>query len=639
MTPVVSLAKRMLGILDVPEQKSVWQWAEENRFMSPEYCATPQMYRASFAPFQKEPQEAFHDPDVQEVVVMCASQLMKTTILENLVGYHIDHDPAPILMVQPTVEMAETWSKTRLATTIRDSINLRNKVSSPKSRDSGNTILAKQFYGGDIALVGANSPAGLAARSRRVILLDEVDRFPKSAGREGDPCALAIRRAESFFNAVIVYTSTPTIKGESRIEAQFLQTDQRYWFCPCAACGLFQTLKWEQVRWVDGDERNGWYQCEGCGDKWNDEKRIEAVFNGEWRPTAPFNGSRGYHINGIASPFMHHKGYANRIHEMIVGYQKAKASGEDAIRSWTNTFLAKTYERKYETPELVGIMKRCEDYKTELPEGVLVLTMAVDTQGDRLEVEVKGWGLGREGWAIERYAIAGSPFNVSLWRQFDERKEKEYAHPIAGKMKPAIVLIDSGGTQGERAFADPVYQYVGPRQGMERGPGIYAIKGSSTPGAPLVRHRNLQNGIFLKLIGTDGAKGAVYGMLGVNQPGPRYQHFPVGSGYDEEHFKQLMQSEVQENYKRNGFTLVRWVKVRDRNEGLDLSVYHLAALEVLNADFRTLAKRLEAIKPKDFGAQPVPVNPPKPPPVKMHVFNPRRIMRRRPQHGMWRKMR
>ena len=157
--------------------------------------------------------DAVSDPTVRQVVVMSAAQVGKTEVLLNMIGFHVDQDPAPILVVQPTLSMAQAFSKDRLAPMLRDTPNLKGKVRDPRSRDSGNTTLHKVFPGGHVTIAGANSAAGLASRPVRIVLCDEVDRYPSSAGTEGDPIRLAAKRATTFWNAKVVTVSTPTVKN------------------------------------------------------------------------------------------------------------------------------------------------------------------------------------------------------------------------------------------------------------------------------------------------------------------------------------------------------------------------------------------------------------------------------------------
>ncbi len=248
------------------------------------------------------------DATIETVVVMSSAQIGKTEIINNVVGYHIHLDPSPILLLQPTLEMAEAWSKDRFAPMLRDTEALRGLVKDPRARDSGNTLLHKRFPGGHITMAGANSPSSLASRPIRLVLCDEVDRYPASAGTEGDPVSLAKKRSTTFWNRKLLLTSTPTIKGASRIEAAFEQSDQRRFHVPCLHCGEYQALTWHQVKWESDSERHrvetAHYECGQCGAALYDSDKPEMLSAGIWIATAPFTGTAGFHISELYSPWV-----------------------------------------------------------------------------------------------------------------------------------------------------------------------------------------------------------------------------------------------------------------------------------------------------------------------------------------------
>ena len=194
------------------------QWADQNRRLSPEASSEPGTWVTDRAPYQRGMMDAVNEPGVSEVVYMTSSQIGKTEILNNIIGYFAHQDPSPMLLIQPTLDMAETWSKDRLAPMIRDTDALTDLFGDPRSRDSNNTLLHKKFPGGHITMAGANSPSSLASRPIRIVLLDEEDRYPHSAGTEGDPGSLAQKRTTTFWNRLLVTASTPTIEDESKIE-------------------------------------------------------------------------------------------------------------------------------------------------------------------------------------------------------------------------------------------------------------------------------------------------------------------------------------------------------------------------------------------------------------------------------------
>ena len=221
---------------------TVSDWADQYRMLSSESSAEPGRWRTDRAPYQRAIMDAFTDLDVRRVVVMSCSQIGKSDIMNNVIGRFAHLAPAPILMIQPTVDMAQDYSKSRIAPMIRDTKVLRDIFQDVKSRESGNTILSKLFPGGRLIMGGANSPAGLASRPIKILLADEVDRFPDSAGTEGDPVDLAAKRMTTFWDRTMGLFSTPTNAGESRIEVEYMEGTQEEWQHQCPNCGEFHLL-------------------------------------------------------------------------------------------------------------------------------------------------------------------------------------------------------------------------------------------------------------------------------------------------------------------------------------------------------------------------------------------------------------
>ena len=288
---IEDLARQALASFAPPPDLTISEWADQFRYLSPEASAEPGRWNTDRAPYQRGIMDAISHPETETVVLMTSAQIGKTAILENVVGYFVSQDPSPTLLLQPTLEMAATFSKDRLAPMLRDTPSLRGLVKDARARDSGNTQLHKQFPGGHITMTGANSPANLASRPIRVVLCDEVDRYPESAGTEGDPVALARKRSATFWNRKIVLTSTPTIKGLSRIEQAYLASDQRRYWVPCPDCGEHQVLSWANVRWDEDQPETAHYVCEHCGSCIDEQHKPPMLQRGEWRASAPFKGA------------------------------------------------------------------------------------------------------------------------------------------------------------------------------------------------------------------------------------------------------------------------------------------------------------------------------------------------------------
>lgn len=513
--------------------------------------------------------DAISDPTVSEVVIRTSSQVGKTTILENVIGYYVTQDPSPMLIVQPTLEMAETFSKDRLATMLRDTPTLRGKVRDARSRDSGNTMLHKQFPGGHITMAGANSPASLASRPIRILLCDEVDRYPISAGAEGDPVTLGTARLKTFWNRKKVLTSTPTIKGASRIDQAYEESDQRRYWVPCAHCGAHQVLAWKQVRWESGAAETARYVCEHCGAVWGDSDRLTAIAAGEWRADKPAADVVGFALSELYSPW-------STLREMVRSFLDAKHSRSvERMRAWTNTTLGESYEEDGERLDDTGLAARAEAWEG-VPEAVLLTTIGADVQDDRIELELVGWGAHEESWSLEYRVLFGDPSGPALWKDLDR---------FLADHKPAATCIDSGGH-----FTQAVYAFCKPRYRQR----VYAIKGMAGGGRPVWPKRASKSNVGkvnLFIIGVDAAKEQVYGHLKLNTAGAGYCHFPPGR--DDQYFAGLASETVTTRFSK-GFPVREWKRRSGvRNEPLDCRVYAYAALCSLNVNWARAARRIE----------------------------------------------
>lgn len=570
----VSLKSVVSRALKPPPKLSVSQWADSFRKLSPESSAEVGAWHTSRAEYQREILDAVSDPSIDSVVIMSCAQVGKTEILLNLIGYHIHQDASPILLIQPTLDMAQTFSKDRLAPMLRDTPVLQGKVADPKSRDSGNTTLKKNFFGGHITMCGANSPASLASRPVRVILADELDRWPVSAGDEGDPYELARKRSATFWNRKEVAVSTPTVRNGSKIEALFENTDKREYYVPCPECGHHQVMRWSNVHWEDDNPDTAFYACDECGGAWDDAARYKAIRKGEWRATAPFVGRAGFRLSGLCSPW-------TSLSSAVADFLQAKKLPE-TLRVFINTYLGESWEDDGERLDDFQISSHREDYTSDsLPEEVVFLTAGVDVQDDRLEMEVVGWARDEETFSVEYKTFYGDPASAQVWADLDSYLTLSFPTQDGRELGIKATAIDTGGHHTQA-----VYKFCKPRIGRR----IFAIKGVGGEGKPIVGRPSTNNHIKCKLfpIGVDTAKETVYSRLKIKEVGPGYCHFP--KHYTDEYFAMLTAEKVVKKYHR-GFHRREWVKVRARNEALDCRVYALAALSIVGVNVNIISQR------------------------------------------------
>lgn len=519
--------------------------------------------------------DSLNDPLVNEIVIMCAAQLGKSETLNNIIGYYIDNDPCPILMLQPTVEMAQAYSKDRIAAgLIRSTPCLQHKVKDPRARDSGNTTLHKVFPGGALTLVGANSPAGLASRPIRVVLCDEVDRYPSSAGTEGDPIQLARKRTSTFWNRKIVMVSTPTNKDASRIEEAYGKSDKRKFWVPCKHCDEKQLLRWGNVKWTDDNPDSAMYECNSCHVLWSENDRRWSIRRGEWIAEEKFKGIAGFWINALYSPWTP---LADGVREFL-----AVRKSPEQLRVWINTYLGETWEDEGEVIDDMVLAERREDFGEFLPEEIMLLTCGVDVQQDRLEMQITGWGIDDESWVIDYRTIYGDPADPKTWENLSAELFKVFETHDGRQLGIRAICIDSGGSHTQT-----VYKYCKANIGRR----VFAIKGVGGE-RPLVTKPSKNNSVKCPLfpVGVDNAKDLLMARLRVSEPGAGYVHF--GESLNDEYFKMLTAEKVVLKYSK-GFAKRTYIKIRPRNESLDCFVYSIAAYAILNVDVNSMARRVE----------------------------------------------
>lgn len=574
------------------------EWADKYRVVPPGTSPEPGPWRTSRTPYLREPVDAATDRETEIVVMELSSQLGKSESLLNIIGYYADQEPSPQLMLQPTVEMAEAFSKERIEPMFQHSPGLRGKLEEGKdgrgtAKKSSTTIRMKHFPGGYLALVGANSPAGLASRPIRVLLCDEVDRYGET--KEGDPLKLAIQRTQNFANRKIVLVSTPTIKDSSKIHEWFEKSDQRHFYVTCPHCGARHKLEWANVHWDKdkdgrGDPMTAKMFCPECGAQERgpykpDPKMLES---GVWIPENPGAAIRGYHCNALYSPWVN-------LHDLVEEWLSATHSDDKrGLMEFINLKLGEPFEQyDPEGGDWAGLMDRREPYPSDcLPEGVLCLTAGVDVQRDRIECSVYGWGIGRESWGICHRIFYGRPDDQQTWDQLDGLLSTNFRLKCGAEIPIRAAFIDSG----DGMFTNEVYRYTRMRERRL----IFSIKGRAGMDLPIVGKPTKAGTVqaMLFTIGVDPCKHRVADHLAKVEPGPGYVHFDEDpeAGFSENFFRQITAEEWRMTHD-SGKHKWEWVKIRERNEALDCCVYATAAEALISPNYEFLKERLTNPQP------------------------------------------
>ncbi len=581
----LKLFREIAKAVSPPPLLTVSQWADRYRKLSAESAAEPGQWNTDRAPYQREIMDSVNDPMVEDIVIMSSAQVGKTELLLNIIGYYIDYDPAPMLVVQPTVKpMAEDFSKDRLAPMIRDTPALTGKVRDAKSRTSGNTILHKIFPGGHVTIAGANSPSSLASRPVRIVLMDETDRYPASAGAEGNPIKLAEKRTTAFWNKKKIKVSTPTIKGYSQIEKEFQSGTMEEWCVPCQCCGKYQPYEWGRVCFADVT-----MECKYCGEHISEVDWKQG--KGKWIAAHPeIHRKRSFHLNELASPWTH---WSAIIREWKEAHRELKENGDpNKMKIFINTVLGETWEERGKSADDDSLLSRRERYEAELPEGVLLLTAAVDVQDDRFEIEVVGWGRGYESWGVKYEKLYGDLDKEETWNQLEAWLDREFYFVSGSSLLIARTCIDTGGHKTTEC-----YKFL--KRMEKKGKRISGIKGfgRESQGIPLIHKLSTNNEYNVKvfILGVDSGKEIVVTRLGIVNQGPGYCHFPINAdcGYNEIVIKGL-NSEQRVTEIKDGRPTTKWKKKSGvRNEPLDLRVYNTAAVEILQPDFDVLERKIK----------------------------------------------
>ena len=568
-----------------PDPKlSVDEWANRHRVLSSVAASEPGQWSTARTPYLKEIMDVLSTSDrTERVVFQKGAQLGGTEAGLNWLGYIVHHAPGPMLMVQPTVETAKRVSKQRVDSLIEACPVLVERIKSPRARDSGNTVLMKEFPGGVLIMTGANSAVGLRSMPVRFLFLDEVDGYPGDAGGEGDPVALAVQRAATFLNRKVLMVSTPTVKGFSRIETAYLESDQRVFLVPCDHCGVLSQLFWRDIRWPVGQVEHASWHCPHCQGG-HPEHRIPALLaQGRWEATAPGDGkTAGFHLSSLYSPWL--------TWGEIAAEQLAAKNDPVRLKVWVNTKLAETWEeRDGERMDETALMTRREHYGPSIPAEVAVLTCGVDVQDDRLEIELVGWGRDEESWSCDYKILWGDPSAPGLWADLEQYLTATFEHEtLAAGLRIDAACLDTGGHHTQAAYAFC--------RGRER-QRIWAIKGiaGKRPIWPKRPTKAAKGTVHLFGVGVDAAKEAIFARLKKLEPGAGYCHFPLER--DTAYFEQLTAERLRTRYVK-GFAQQFWWKPDGRrNEALDCRVYAYAALHGLFSMGLQLNRRADALPP------------------------------------------
>jgi len=579
---------------------TVSEWADKHRVLTTNESGIPGQWSTDRTPYLREPMDRLgvQDRVTRELALKFASQVGKTEVTNNALGYWIDCAPGPVMFVQPNLEMLKEWSRNRLDKMIEGSPNLRARVTEKKSRDSANTLTQKEFPGGNVVCRTAGSAAGLQSAPRRYVEGDETDKWGVDVDGAGSPIMNIRQRTASFSNSKIAWTSTPGIRGVSMIDKLYKEGDQRQYWVPCPRCGVYELLEWSDFVWtaIGRPAIEAAWQCPTCHELSESHEIHEMNARGVWVPSADCAYSvsdtgtidtdfkvKSYYLPGWYSPWP--KSSWGAIADEFV---RAKGSPED-LTAWTNLREGISYDHDAgEKPDAESLLKFVEPIGGVVPAQAIVLTAATDIQGDRWETKIKAWGPGEESWIIDYVTHYGNPDDEAFWDKLDKAFAVKYPTQAGRVMPISCALVDAGYK------TDRVYAFCAGK-GKRR---IWPIMGLSSmnTAAPIWPRRPVRAGkgkiVDRFDLNVGEAKSTVYARLaitaraGPGATGAGIMHFD-GTGADDdmcdgEYFAQLT-AEVRVQRVRAGKRWFEFIKTRPRNEALDLEGYNLAALRALQS--------------------------------------------------------
>lgn len=576
------------------ERITVSQWSNKYRYLSNVASARPGLYNIEVTPYLRDIADDLSDTSsISEVVFMKGAQIGATEIGNNWIGYTIHIAPAATLMVMPTDETVIKNSKIRIAPMINATPVLRNRINSSKSKEGGNTLKEKEFPGGVLIMTGAGSPTALRSLPIKKLMLDEIDGYELNVGKEGSPIQLAIARTNTYIESgrKIFYISTPTIDGMSAIQKEYNNSDRRKFFVPCPHCGLMQTIEFENIKWEDGKPETAKLQCQGCMDektgkpKLIDERyKIRMLSKGQWIATNPdfadTKTRRGYHLSALYSPLGYK--WSQAVKEYLA------AQGDDLkMCTFVNTVLGDVWKETVDVPEWSSLYGRRRNYKFNVPpEQVALITVGVDVQKDRLELEIVGWCNNKVSYSLDYRVIPGDTDGEEVWAKLERVVNETWTRADGAVLPMRLMCVDSGFN------TETVYKFcrkfdtnkVIPIKG--RGEKFHAIVGRPQQ-VDVSRNGKPIGTMKVWGVGDAVVKSELYGFLRQvaidGQPEPTgYCYFPM---YDEHYFKMLVSEERRIVVNAKGYREYKWVlPSHKRNEALDCRVYARAAVNVLGVD-------------------------------------------------------
>ena len=579
---VTQYQKEALKYLKPPENITVSEWADKYRMLDARSSAMPGPWRTEHTPYLKEIMDEFNNYETEEIIYVKPTQVGGTECLQNMVGYIVQQDPAPTMIVYPTDKLAESISENRLQPMMRATSGLRSKF-----MENNSLKLELQFDSMYLSLAGSNSPSSLASKAVKYLFLDEVDKYPGASKKEADPISLARERTKTFHNRKIFITSTPTIREGHIWRAREEADIEKHYFVPCPHCREYIELKWQQIRFpkeggMSYADRAEFavYVCQECGCILTDKDKPDMLKKGEWRvvrENTKYARKVAFWMNTLYSPFV-------RFSEVVKEFLTTKDDPE-MFQNFTNSWLAEPWEDTRLKTSIDLVLARQTEYEEYVvPEWTKVLTAGVDVQETSLYYTIRAWG----DYLTSQNIAHGQ---VASFKDIEKIMNLEYRMLDGTPMVVALALIDSGND------TDRVYDFCAINSDW-----ALPSKGASNS---MMSHYRLSKvnksgskaqGMNLVLVDTGKYKDMIAGRM---QKENGTGSWMVYQGCDEEYAKQVT-SEQKVNVKNGrGQVKQQWKPKTSHadNHYLDCEVYALCAADVLEirASFMDSVKDTQSV--------------------------------------------
>jgi phage terminase large subunit GpA-like protein len=591
-------AASIFQILKPAPDMTVSAWASRFRILSQEETSAPGRWTNERTPYLVEVMDSLTNPSVSKIAFLAARQMGKSSLFVNYLGYLIHQNPAPAVIILPTVDLAEKFSTTRLSNMFRDTPCLKALLPDDKTRS--NKILFKEFPGMFLILTGANSTAGIISMPAPILIFDEIDNYPRDIGRQGDVISIAEKMQTNFPNKKSIFTSTPTLEGQSRIQAVLDTSTYKRWAHPCPACGAYSQFG---LRGEENPDHNKvvWSTrlnfetmkavCPRCNTEHT--RREWEAGGGKYIAQNPDAKAEGYHVNAFDHPSIT---WQEIVDEFVEAAHATKRGDFSLMVSFVNSRLAEIYKEKADAVDAHFLEARREPYIADLPDFAVAITAGVDVQHDRLAVGTWAWGEGFENWLLDYQEMYGDPKRPETWKLLDLHLDRTWSYANGNSLKIIRVAVDAG----DGNLTPQILSFCKAREKR----GVYPIKGVAGDAAPLVRPSKGAKGKQVFLVGVSGIKSDLISWLRIDKPGPGMCHFPMGkngeivSGCSPDFFAMLTAEKRVIRQNKKGFSHYEWIKQGGaRNEAIDVFCYSRAALRIAYPNDGFILKRLFLSEP------------------------------------------